>query len=88
MKDVIPMSKLKLKLSNEAKKTFPFVERRNGGKIHFSLEKDDEIKTRPGEPTGKFISKERYNHVLRGEILVNPPEFSDKKPQMPNIISI
>lgn len=60
MKDGIPMSKLKLKLSNEAKKTFPFVERRSGGKIYFSLEKDDEIKTRPGEPTGKFIPNEKH----------------------------
>ena len=60
MKDGIPMSKLKLKLSNEAKKAFPFVERRNVGKIHFSLEKDDEIKTRTGEPTGKFIPNEKH----------------------------
>ena len=75
------VKKLKLILGNETKKTSPFTERRDGDKGHFSLEKDGEIETRPGEPTSKIIPQERYGIMQQEEFSVYPPEISDKLTQ-------
>nr|VDD18066.1 unnamed protein product [Brassica oleracea] len=84
--DSKPVKKLKLILGSETKKTSPFIERRDGDKEHFSLEKDGEIETRPGEPTSKIIPKEKYDITQQEKFSVYPPEIYDKlnQPSIPN----
>ncbi|CAN7068824.1 unnamed protein product, partial [Brassica rapa subsp. trilocularis] len=53
----------------------------DGDKGHFSLEKDGEIETRPGEPTSKIIPQERYGIMQQEEFSVYSPEISDKLTQ-------
>ena len=79
--DSKPVKKLKLILGSETKKTSPFIERRDGDKGHFSLEKDGEIETRPSKPTGKIIPNEKYDITQQEKFPVYPPEIYDKLTQ-------
>ncbi|KAH0865326.1 hypothetical protein HID58_082537, partial [Brassica napus] len=70
-----PVSKLKQSLGNRPEKTSPFIERRHGCKVLFSVEEEIETVSRHSVSTETIFIKERYNNNRITKTLMNPSEI-------------
>ncbi|KAH0869315.1 hypothetical protein HID58_076337 [Brassica napus] len=70
-----PVNKLKQSLGKRPEKTSPFIERRHGCKVLFSVEEEVETVSKHGVSTETIFIKERYNNNRITKTLMNPSEI-------------